>query len=438
MLPGRRFFRKNQIVAKPTIVPTKSMSEFLFNTGSSVDWQQAKSRIISRFREEDCWDLVEVPIGMGIADANGAIAPIVEVIFNEVEPVFDEINFRNNFLANVTQIRDQLNAFVTDSAMAAAAKAAKLHDNELDYIKGRGKVEQAVFDARKAIGSEYSAYQNRKREFAKKVAACIKTFNSIFGPSAKSRIETTGMFAEKRFRQCWFDLDLHYSTGVGSTTSSQTQVLGMIKSAVFNGRDLGEHVQYLNGLLVQCDQMGLGFSEKIKTQFLVDSINKSGPNRYTKVLELHDQLGTEWSEVYGKLQDIDSKIAISRTENGNGNHHRGVSVHAVYGDADDDDDGGREPALLNFVGDGGKHKKGFKSHGKGPIKKFELKKCTKCGKNGHLADACWSDKTCPKCGQKCHLAPNCRSRVTVAAIESGNKVQLSNVFANKIPKPSKK
>jgi hypothetical protein len=44
---------------------------------------------------------------------------------------------------------------------------------------------------------------------------------------------------------------------------------------------------------------------------------------------------------------------------------------------------------------------------------------------------------CGKCGRKGHMSATCRIHPPVAAPAQGdrNKVELSNVFANKIPKP---
>jgi hypothetical protein len=181
----------------------------------------------------------------------------------------------------------------------------------------------------------------------------------------------------------------------------------------------------------------------MRTQYIVDSLLRGGPNRYTSTLKLHDQLGTQWPELYVKLQDIDSKLAIARTGNKNG-HRGGAAVHAVVDGGDDDEENPDDVYLNNLVNASRpKGKKAFRGKGKGAIGKFvappDAPKCATCGKPGHPAERCWKNQTCKKCGGKGHVAFNCTKKAVVAAVQAEpNKVQLANVFAQKIPKPSPK
>jgi hypothetical protein len=88
-------------------------------------------------------------------------------------------------------------------------------------------------------------------------------------------------------------------------------------------------------------------------------------------------------------------------------------------------------------------KKVAKAKGKGHMVKMAASggptKCTRCGKMGHTAARCWVNQTCGKCGEKGHVHWQCKKWEENRAVPGGaNKVQLANMFAAKIPKPSEK
>jgi hypothetical protein len=211
---------------------------------------------------------------------------------------------------------------------------------------------------------------------------------------------------------------------------SKTVLLELIQNAVFDGKNLSEHIEYMDGLIAQCEDTDFPISQAMRGQFMVNSVKRGGVARYEDALKYHEEANTSWDQVFTRLQEVESQHEIDCVKkrfNGIGRISNQVSMI----------DAGPQ---VNAV-DGGK--KAFKASGKvhngDKIKRPDLK-CKLCGMQGHTEDKCFKGMTCSKCGEKGHANFQCKAKPRVAKVSFAEtepeKVILTRAFTNKVPKPS--
>jgi hypothetical protein len=401
---------------------------YIFNGGSSVDWQISKARILDEFRKEECLDYVLIPAGQ-VPGEEDNLDWIQEKLFLEVEPTFNAEDRRDEYLETSTDLYNEVLANIQGSGCTEAEKASERLKARNAKSDRESKIVEKVGEFERTFQSAHSAWTTKKNLHDKRVASVTKVFLTTLGPTTMAYIRRGGIFEGNRFRLCWRLLcDLYAVT----SNKSKTILLELIQNAVYDNRNIAEHVEYMDGLMVQCEATDIAITPELRGQFLINSVKRANVTRYDHALEYHEEANTSWEQVFSRLQEIDSQFEIDearKRQNGVGRISNLVNSVSV-------------DATVNNVGKGKAAKGRGAPHAGSKLRRPDLK-CGSCGREGHTDDKCFKNMTCGKCGMKGHANFQCpqgkvapkAAKVSFAETAS-EKVQLTRAFSNKIPKPS--
>jgi hypothetical protein len=185
---------------------------YYFNFGSSKEFAIAVPILVQRFKEKNCWDLVEMQDDMNILDpVTNTRTPIVETIFEKVKPT----------IANT----------VNQKIEAEKNKYKKELDDAYKYVKqlrNNGDIDNQAMMI--FLGGEYNLYgenmsrltelkvkyelefipairlwSTEKKRFEAKAAACMRVFTESIGPAARNHIAI--WLNKGEFRRAWYELN---------------------------------------------------------------------------------------------------------------------------------------------------------------------------------------------------------------------------------------
>ena len=294
---------------KPLFTNTNSNSNIIFSNGSSLDWQKSREKLINKFKEEDCWSLVEREPNM-VPEPNPLLNQILltEVLFTDIKPSLDTIE--EKLLAYDQECIDfHANnlALINAAGLNAADTARQVLSNNQDLAKKQFDRTQMRDNYVKMNLSELSLYQSNEKEYNRKRSNCIKVYTNYIGASALGIVKTH--FEQNKFRRAWYELDKHYSADSGGR-QTRTTVYNILNSLKFEGRNLTTHLKNFDDLVEQSVSLGHNIDDDIRFQLLFNSI-KNGNNRdYDRTLEYCEYNNESYADFISRLQTKSSQLLL--------------------------------------------------------------------------------------------------------------------------------
>jgi hypothetical protein len=266
---------------------------------------------LDEFRKEDCLEYVIDPTKdpqLQIILNDGELA-MEEIKFNDPEPTIDVDTLRQDYLATSNEIHEEIMVNIEGAELEPGQKTLELLKAHNSRTERNSKCDERIAEMVKSFKQDKATWLGRKKDHERKVASTVKVFLNTLGPAAMAAIRSDELFTAGNFRECWRYLNNTYSVNQGGN-KSKAVLLEMIQNAIFDGRSLTEHVEYMTGLMIDAETVGFPLSEEMKGQFVINSIRKAGISRYGDALRFHEEANTSWNEVFTRLQEVDSQHEI--------------------------------------------------------------------------------------------------------------------------------
>ena len=429
---------------KPLFTNSNNNSSIIFSNGSSLDWQKSREKLINKFKEEDCWSLVEREPNM-VPEPNPLLNQILltEVLFTEVEPSRDTIEEKLiaydqeciNFHANMV-------ALINAAGLNAAETARQLLANNQDLAKKQFDRAKRRDDNEKIHLSQTSLYQSNKKDFQRKESNCIKVFTTYIGQSALSIVKTH--FEQNKFRRAWYELDKHYSADSGGR-QTRTAIYNILNSLKFEGRNLTTHLKNFEDLVEQSVSLGHNIDDDIRFQLLFNSI-KNGNNRdYDKTLEYCEWNNESYADFISRLQTKSSQLLLEGSVTSSVPQVTPEKVNNVNLNKLLSTKEGKK--FIAAALEDSKSSNSNSNSNNNSNKNSVTVKCELCSRLGHSKKSCWGNNKCPTCGvmdkshnpffcARNHKANNVGDEEQAAPAgkkNTGRKVSLANEFQQAHP-----
>lgn len=391
--------------AKPT---------YLFSGGDSILWSTARNSIIDKFKSEGVWiDFVHHP-----RDIQPEL-DVIEFTFTEqLEEHNDFVDERvDRYNSEILHHHNLIITHLTTYNPPLVDLANRVLEENLDYMRKQGQEVKKREEYEREYVARQSAHRSHKHIYDKNVASCFKVFNETFHPSVLQGVRTK--LDNLQFKSAWIALNDKYSTNSGGI-SSQIQLTNMLSATVYMGGDINYHLAKINNLCNELSLTGGLIDERMKSQYLINSIRNSSNHDFDSVLEFHTMSHSDYDTIVDALLVKNSQLLLDK-----------VVTH------------------LNRPKENYINKINNITSSQSP--------CSICGKKGHIASSCFKNKTCRYCGLKGHPTDRCFSNpespqykpgykprsnsnegVLLTESNKGQQVSVANSFVKRHPKPKKK
>jgi hypothetical protein len=429
------------LAAPKDILGSKDSKNYLFNSGSSLDWARSQPKIVEAFKSADCYEYVECPAALIPAPAVAGGPPVVypEVEFTEAEPlktvcVDDKLAaYDARILARNTTTINDINAAV---GLSAAERAKQLLEAQIAYGIAQDKRFTIEEDFMKEFISRDSIWRARKKEHNQKICNVIKVFSENIGPSAMGHVSES--FRANRFRETWALLNEHLSAVKGGT-ESRSAAMDMLSRAVWDGKDFSIHIDYMTTLFNQCVSSGYTLDEQLRIDYLANSFKRSSNVMFHKLIDNFNFLTEKrYSDLLSRLQVKASASAMTKNVS-DGRHEYVAATTAGAATVSSAKGASKRSAKKQR-----KDKKSEQAHTTN-TKVPDERRCHNCGKKGHLEVNCWFKNKCRECGNVGHDARHCPNLTRAYVAEHNDdedntdngEVSLAKTFKDKNPKKRK-
>jgi hypothetical protein len=291
------------------------VKEYLFGTGSSLDWAIARNKIQTAFQAAGVWEYVNCPQALiPVAPVGGGPIVFPELTLPQPEPthvtmVDDKIA---RYDASVATRFNSVATIIAISGLDVDDELKKNIDNELKRAEDEAKRPQVLEKYEEEFIVAHNVWLVRKERDDLNVSKVISTFQSTISPSSLSVV--MDLVQDRRFRQAWSDLDNHFSATIGGR-ESRSAMLEILTTAVWNGIDFNAHVNYMTTLFDEVTEGGFDVNDEMKYEYLKKSILRSKNPMFNSILEYADYADNhDYVSLLSKLQVKASAYALNNIE----------------------------------------------------------------------------------------------------------------------------
>lgn len=340
-------------------VKTASIRQsFLFNNGSTLEFNSQKEKMIAKFKAEDVYEHVQFPVGAVLAD-------IHETQFLLPEP--QQVQMVDGSIAVQVLAQNALQAVIHAASLAAPGynvemRGRLLHEIAMDHNR---KV-LALQQTRPALMARYEdahkTWVAERTKFEKKKAGCMKVFHEIFGPTTLATLQPS--LSISHYRTAWFTVCQH-NAQVNLGQANMNQMLNQLTNVHFNAAHttLADLEADLGNIYLSLLQIDVPTPDTMKLHHLVNALAKSPGQEFKHVIDHVQLLNVAYPQAREMfyVKDAQLRVASDFTRSNDAIEARLKVVQAV-----------------------------------------KKKVCNHCKRKGHPTEKCWYKAPCSVCNKTGH------------------------------------
>lgn len=412
---------------RPGFQPTKS--SVIFNGGSTYEFLIARPKIREKFIENECWNYVG-PLPMApalmaqalgvpaVAAPPGPAVPnaIIEDLFTAPIPVAN-LDAAQAIIANkrlaieTTYEENEMDLWdLPPGTMSVTELNIAITKNDAERRKEILKVENDLDKVLEGLLAAVVRWDKDKALHEKKVASCLRVYNSVLGPGPLASIRED--LANLRFRAAWIHLNEHYAL-TANGTQNMSQIAGLLNSAVFDPKHKSMHEHIEEMVLIGNEVTvygGLAIPEELMREYVMVSIEKSNCDEFADDIKYARRHNSTLQELRDMLQITVSRLEINK------------SINSLKKKRDHDLEEQVRAAVENKM-------KASKKSKTSAGKTSAGHKCSHCGKP-HKDENCWTIAVCDSCKKTGHISRFCPDQAKPEKASSSAKtVSKREMFA---------
>ena len=442
----------------------RAQGKELFQGGSALEWILARRHIMTAFQGAGVFDYVNYPPDMTLTDP----PPPGMVLLTEFQCPVAQPDQRGIVRAGMTKRLNKISLALTDALndiypprntprtqalynahVAAHGPPTQFSIVTIDARDYRVKTNKVKEDARRDMTeakikhrdelmrhylSLEDTYQEAVREHDKKRAAAVKIFQERLSRHVLELIDNEIQSFE--LRKALFILDAHYASVRGGA-ESMSRILSLLDGVAFIDDGMDKHIEFMNTLFNQADQVQMTQTDAQKSFYLIRSIERGNAPWLKETISFHKQNKSDYQDLCEAVtledqnrhfeRSVKARVAVGQK--------RAYAAEAHEDALDEDPDGpiSSNDATANVVagpGKGKNKKKGKWNKGKKPPD--PNKHCSFCKNNGkegigHTDAECWHKHACKHCGKAGHSPQWCPN---VKKADRGGKANSTSTPSN--------
>ena len=368
--------------------------KIIWNGGNTAGWVVARSKLANKFKEEQCWELIEdhelfdVPIPEEVVQVNGEID----------RELAENITARNLKIGIINTAR-------IDGILTAEQEQGELMKVNLDHAEANLKTNAKLPALQKDFRTMLNDWEFKRNRYRKKVARGLKVYSTHLGDSSKAIIRA--QLNDSDVFGAWGTLNTYYMDG--NTLSSTSQMIESLSKLKWDTTKttLAIHIGIFEELVANVIANGVNLDEPARLAFLRNSINIS-TFMFKNTLQVSDQLNLgyeatkrsllhylEANRVENSFEDTieepstDSRGKVTNgTNNQQRNYNNNKTCYTCGGI------GHISSQCYNNNNSNNVHKiaesnNTTNNNTTGNNNNFSRESCTYCGRNNHTSDKCW-------------------------------------------------